>query len=423
MSRSALTVAVLAFAAYAADASAQGQTPAATPRATLGGDWDGIRTKMAEDGIAIRADYVSESFSVVQGGLRHGSAYAQQLRAGVDLDMARIAAWQGAKFHLTVNDRRGKGISSDVVGNRLPIQETYGGQYTRLSELSYEQDSRTGRVNLRLGYFAMGNDLGGIAAGCNFVNAAFCAHPLSMSGNSNWYNYPNARWGGALRIHAREDVTLRTGIFQVNPSLGEQANAFKPFAGHTRGMVLPIELEYTPGQQPDDRWLPGSYKLGYYHDTAEATATPGPGSVTGRDGYYLLASQTVWREKAGARGMSVIGAYTANPGTAAQITRWYMLGLVKTGTLAGRDNDTLGLGIVRARLNPRIQAARIEATPALDLGTSPSGETAIELSYGFQANRWLLLRPDVQYIQNPGAFSNRSIRNALALGLQIKMQL
>jgi porin len=61
----------------------------------------------------------------------------------------------------------------------------------------------------------MGNDLGGQAIGCQLVNAAFCAHPLSMSGNTGWYNYPNARWGAAVRYQLQPEMYLRTGVFRT----------------------------------------------------------------------------------------------------------------------------------------------------------------------------------------------------------------
>ena len=49
-----------------------------------------------------------------------------------------------------------------------------------------------------------------------------------------------------------------------------------------------------------------------------------------------------------------------------------------------------------------------------------NAEQLIELSYGYQATPWLNLRPDVQYIIEPGAFSGQDIDNALVLGLQVK---
>lgn len=389
--------------------------------ATLTGDWGGARTRYLDAGVNVRGDYVSETFANVSGGRARGSTYAQQLRLGADLDMARIAGWSGTTLHFTVNDRRGAGVSADYIGNRLPVQEVYGGPYTRLSEASIEQNLLAGRLNLRLGFFAMGNDLGGMILGCQLVNAAFCAHPLSMSGNSGWYNYPNARWGAAVRYRLRPGLLLRTGVYQDNPHLGDRDNAFRPFAAGTAGMMLPLELEYAPGSRPHDAALPGHYKLGVFYDTARAKRQGETGTVDGRYGIYLLADQTILRQERG-RGLAVFGQFTANPKASAQITRWYAAGLVKTGTFAGRDADTLALGVVQAQVNPRLrEAAAAAAADADGYVARPAGETVVELSYGVQPRRWLGVRADVQYVVDPGAFGYRATRNALALGTQLRI--
>lgn len=394
----------------------------AADESTLTGDWGGARTRYLDAGVNFRGDYVSETFANVSGGLKRGSTYAQQLRLGADVDMARLAGWSGATLHLTINDRRGAGVSADYIGNRLPVQEVHGGPYTRLSEASYEQNLLGDRLNLRLGFFAMGNDLGGMAIGCQLVNAAFCAHPLSLSGNSGWYNYPNARWGAAVRYKLGPELLFRTGLFQDNPRLGDRRNAFRPFAAGTAGMMLPLELEYAPGSAPHSEALPGHYKLGVFYDTADVKRQGETGTVSGRYGIYLLADQMILRDGPGGRGLSVFGQFTANPRASAQITRWVAAGLVKTGTFAGRDADTVALGLVHAQVNPRLR--EVAALSNLEDGgdaSLPAGESVVELSYGWQARRWLGVRADVQYVVQPGAFSYRSTRNALAIGTQLKI--
>jgi porin len=408
----------------AAAAAAAAATPPAGA-ATLSGDWGGARTRYAEAGVNFRGDYVSETFANVSGGRARGSTYAQQLRLGADFDMARIGGWSGAKLHFTINDRRGAGVSADYIGNRLPVQEVYGGPYTRLSEASYEQDLLAGRLNLRLGFFAMGNDLGGMILGCQLVNAAFCAHPLSLSGNSGWYNYPNARWGAAIRYQLAPALLLRTGLYQDNARLGDRQNAFRPFAAGTAGVMLPLELEYAPGSAAPGAALPGHYKLGVFYDTARAKRQGEAGTVGERYGVYLLADQSILRQDRG-RGLAVFGQFTANPRASAQITRWYAAGLVKTGTFSGRDADTLALGVVHAQVNPRLRESAAVAAAVADeaaggLASSPAGETVVELSYGLQPLRWLGVRADVQYVLDPGAFGYRSTRNALALGTQLRV--
>lgn len=130
-----------------------------------------------------------------------------------------------------------------------------------------------------------------------------------------------------------------------------------------------------------------------------------------------------WCAAAGAGGLSVFGQFAANPRASAPITRWFAAGLVKTGTFASRDADTIALGIIQARVNPRLRDLH-EASQAVPDGfvSLPAGETAIELSYGIQLRRWLSIRPDVQYILDPGTFAFRRTRNALAFGSQVKVQ-
>jgi porin len=280
----------------------------------------------------------------------------------------------------------------------------------------------------------MGNELGGMVLGCNLVNAAFCAHPLSLSGNSGWYNYPNARWGASVRARLRPELLLRTGVFQVNPRLGEETNAFRPFASGTTGFIAPLELEYAPGSGPNSTALPGHYKAGVYYDSSRAARQGSAGTVGQRYGVYLLADQMIVREGRGGRGLSVFGQLTAHPRASAQITRWYAAGVVKTGTFQQRDADTIALGVVHAQVNPNLRRARAGANAAADAAANadpggfadgyaslPSGETVLELSYGWQVRRWLGVRADLQYIADPGAFSYRSTRNAVALGLQVKI--
>lgn len=423
-SSEAVAAFVSQFVSPASSLSSSGPQGAPPPRATMTGDWGGLRSRIKDAGVTLRGDYVSESFAVVDGGQRRGTSYAQQVRLGADFDMGTIAGWQGTSLHVTLNDRRGVGTSSDFVGNRLPIQEDYGGLYTRLSEASVEQVLDGGRLDIRVGFFAMGNDLGGISLGCNFVNAAFCAHALSLSGDSGWYNYPNARWGGAVRYRLRPDITLRSGVYQVNPSLGDEANAFKPFAAGTTGALIPFEVEYDPGTKTGSRVLPGHYKLGAYYDTSRVAREAEAGTVKGRYGVYVLADQMIWREANPARGLSIFGEFTAQPAASSQITRWYGAGLLKTGTWAGRDADTVALGFIYAKLNPRLRAAHEPVSVNAPTGSQQLlfGEAVVEASYGIQLRPWLNIRPDVQYVINPGAFSYRHTPNALAVGTQVRSQ-
>jgi porin len=126
------------------------------------------------------------------------------------------------------------------------------------------------------------------------------------------------------------------------------------------------------------------------YDTASAKRQGEPGAVGERHGVYLLADQVIVRDGTTGRGLALLGQFTAHPEASAQITRWYAAGLVKTGTFAGRDTDTVALGVVHAQVNPRLRASAAAANPGIGGDAAlPAGETVLELNYGWQPLRWL----------------------------------
>lgn len=395
---------------------------------TLTGDWGGTRTSLDERGIRFRGDYVGEAMGVVDGGYgRTGARYAQQVRVGVDLDMGTLAGWSGGAFHVTLNDRRGNSTSADLVGNRFPIQEAYGGQYTRLTEASYDQTFNAGQSYFKLGYYAMGNQFGLHSLLTHFVNAAFCAHPLAMSGNSGWYNYPTARWGGEVAQQVSPALNVRTGWFQVNPNLGGniERNAFRPFVSGTTGSLFPLEVTWTPDKGGTH---PGVYKFGGYYDTSRVNQRGLDISpTTGRHGAYVLAEQRLTRETNDPqRGLTAFAQYMVSDTDTAQIRRWYALGGVYQG-IGSRAQDSIALGYVGADINRRLVDARRADLVGMGVpGDSPlyqlsQAEELFELSYSIQVTPWLMIRPDVQYIVNPGTFAYTRTDNAWALGVQTKV--
>ncbi|WP_028695486.1 carbohydrate porin [Pseudomonas cremoricolorata] len=391
-------------------------------RSTMTGDWGGLRHQLDENGIKFTGDYSGETAYNAHGGLHRSARYSQNLKLGARFDLSKIFALDnGGNVQLTINDRRGNSASEDLVGNRLPIQENFGGLYTRLTELSYERTLLTPALNVKLGYMAMGNDLGGLDSGilCNFMNAGFCGHPLNMSGGSGWTNYPNARLGVRVKYDLSPSWQLRVAAFNVDPeSNGNSSRAWHIGPKHTTGTVVPLELVYKlQGERS------GEYKLGYYYDSSDVKRIGSDKDVSGRSGHYLLADQAVWNDESSpGRSLHVFGQYSASSKAASPFTKWYGAGVVLYKPFQSRPRDTVALGYGRAVPNPRSRDVLEEA--AFDNGERFSAidnaERLIELSYGYQVTPWLSLRPDVQYIIEPGAFSGRDIANALVFGLQIK---
>ncbi|MNG01904.1 Porin B precursor [compost metagenome] len=182
--------------------------------------------------------------------------------------------------------------------------------------------------------------------------------------------------------------------------------------------MVPVELVYKLSGA-----LPGEYKLGYYYDSSDAKRIGSDKQVSGRDGHYLLVDQAVWTSSSSeGRSLHAFGQYSAASAAASPFSKWYGAGVVLYKPFEGRPRDTVALGYGRAVPNPRSRDVQQDAAAAAGVAypNLDSAEQLIELSYGYQATPWLTLRPDVQYIIEPGAFSGDNIDNALVLGLQVK---
>jgi porin len=426
---------------WAALAATADSAPAAEPASsqdpftgkTLTGDWGGRRSELHADGIDLRGSFIDEAMGVVHGGLDRGARNAYQTQVGVDLDMGKLTSfWGDGRFHLTVNDRRGLSTSNELGGNDyMPIQEIYSDQFTRLSELSYDQNFFDRKLNWKAGYYVFGNDFGINQIMTNFVNAALCAHPISLSTSAGWTNWPRARWATHVTWHPTEDTTLRAAMVLVNTGYNLERNRWRLDVQGTTGHLYPVEFEWAPriaGQYP------GHYKVGYYYDTSDTRMV---GDRAGdaalglpvrmadhREGGYAMFDQKVTRNAVDG-GLSLFLNYTAQSQQTAVIHRWASTGFVYQGLFASRPQDRLSFGYVRASVNRHLNAYQrllgdAGAVDDPDWALN-SAEQLYELAYGFQVRPWLSVRPDLQYVVKPGAFRHLDTANVLAAGVQVRV--
>ena len=384
-------------------------------RPTMTGDWNGGRTRLLDAGVLFHAFYDGNFADAMSGGHRTGNGYAQQLGFGVDLDTAKLFGLEGGTIHIGFNQRQGRSVSADFIGNRLAVQEVYGaGETLRVTELSYEQKIGT-LVDFKGGFFPMGNDFAATPLGCDFMNVGFCAHPQSLPASSGWSDYPTGKWGGDIKLTPTPALYIESGVFDVNPGYYAQENGLKMSTSQSTGALIPVELGYTANLDG----LTGHYKLGAYWDTSKVGDVITSSEIqSGRYGFYALADQYVMHfDNDPKRGLIVLGQVSYSDPSTALFQGTLVGALIAQGPFAARPADFANIGYVRAVLNGR-KLNHVEATTgATNLST---GEGVLEVGYGFQATPWLLIHPNVQYIMNPGTFSYKHVANAWAFGAQVK---
>ncbi|GLH37859.1 carbohydrate porin [Pseudomonas sp. HN2] len=432
---SAAAALVLAGNAMAADAFSSDSK-------WMTGDWGGERTKLIEQGIDIKADYVGEMGANLHGGYDDDKTgrYSDQFGLGVALDLQKLWGWDNTQAKIQLTNRNGYNISNDRVGDPRAgtlssSQEVYGrGHMVRLTQLWIQHQFFDNKLDVKAGYFGEGEDFNTFP--CDFQNLAFCGSQVGNWATNIWYNWPVSQAAIRVKYNINDELYAQIGAYNQNPSQLEHGNGFKLSGSGTKGTVLPIELVWSPKVNS----LPGEYRVGYYKSTADAddvredvngfdAATTGDEykSHSSKHGYWFVAQQQLTSHNGDAtRGLNIAANATFHDKDTNFIDNYQSVMFVYKGPFDARPKDDIGIGAARIHVNKDVKrnAELLNASNGVsdydNAAFSPIRETEYnyELNYGFHVTNWLTVRPNLQYITHPGGVDE--VDNALVAGLKIQ---
>lgn len=401
------------------------QTPAPEPVTRPG--W---RTHLKDKGVTLTFSYVSESAASISGGQDQGAAYTQQLLASAVVDTEKTFGLEGGKLIATIIHRKGEDLTATRIGNLFEVQELFGGgQDLRPAELSYEQQLNGGKTALKFGLYHTGDDFATLPSGCQFQNFAFCPRPTTLFYNSGFSGFPIPRWGLRARQEIARNLTVTVAAFEVNSIRAQTGNGWK-LAPRFDSFVLPVELGWKFGQQ--EGGLPGLIRVGGLVDTTDRADVRddvngnsyvlsglSPAMRQERWSAWIMGEKMIARFGAGDRGLALFGTMTLSDRHTARVPFFLSGGFVARGLWDNRPKDNFGLGLVYARVNPRISDRQRDQQSLGQSVDVQTWEASGEIFYGWQATRELLLRPNLQYIHRVGATSRHA--DAVVAGLTVKL--
>ena len=401
------------------------------------GDWGGERTKLIEQGIDIKAEYVGEVGANLHGGYNDDKTarYSDQFGLGVALDLQKLWGWDNTQAKIQLTNRNGQNISNDRVGDPRAgtlssSQEVYGrGHMVRLTQLWIQHQFLDGKLDVKAGYFGEGEDFNTFP--CEFQNLAFCGSQVGNWATNLWYNWPVSQAALRVKYNITPELYAQIGAYNQNPSQLEHGNGFKLSGSGTKGTVLPVELVWSP--KVND--LPGEYRVGYYKSTAPADDVKVNITTDGEDyrvrdskhGYWFVVQQQLTSHNGdAARGLHIAANATFHDKATNIVDNYQSLMFVYKGPFDARPKDDIGIGAARIHVNDDVKKsaelinASIGATDYSDPLYTPLRNTEYnyELNYGFHVTNWLTVRPNLQYITHPGGVDQ--VDNALVAGLKIQ---
>jgi porin len=415
-------------------------------RATLTGDWGGVRTRLVDAGVTLGLQEQSEVWGNMTGGLKRGFVYDGLTTSSVTLDLDKLFGWSGATFFVDAYQIHGRGPSANLIGNQQLVSNIEATRDTKLYMLWLEQKLLDGRLTIRIGQEGANDQMMITKYGALFLNSSFGFPGLPAADlPSGGPNYPMATPFVRVQFQATNNITLVGALFNGDPAppgpgdpqLRDKGGTAFRLNDHALSFG---EVWYSINQGDNATGLPGTYKLGAWYDSghfadqryatdglplADPASTGIPLEHSTGFAVYGIVDQMVW-QKPGAKdqGIGVFLQVMGAPAAFNQSNLFVEGGMNWMGPFQGLENDVFGLAVSYLGISPATRGYGNDIIFYTGSGTPyQSNETVIEATYLYQATPWLAVQPDLQVVVNPGAgipsaASSKPLKNAVITGVR-----
>ncbi|HEL3749583.1 TPA: carbohydrate porin [Stenotrophomonas maltophilia] len=388
--------------------------------------------------VSPKLSYTGEAAATLDGGKNSGTAYAGQLMFGADVNLEAAFGWQGATIKAYGINRHGTNLAASSTGNSTSVQEIYGGQGTRLANLTLEQKLLDDRLVLEAGRSVANIHFLGSELCQYFQGNSACGNPTYVFRTSNFTWWPVSSWMADATTWLTPDVYLRVGAYQVDPSQAEDGQHGLKWSTHqATGWIVPYTIGW---RSPASARLRARYELGGWQDNStyrdplrDINGMPAVLSGQdyanrhGRSGAFARFEQQVTGDGSD-RGLTVFGAVLK--GTSGQLIEDHFLqaGLVQKGTFASRPQDSIAFVVTQQKYSGiALENLRLARAAAGGSGTPHGSQVMMEVGYGIQLTPQLRIAPNLHYIVHPDQFNEparqRDLPDALIAGLRIDWSL
>ena len=421
--RAPARVAAVAGSAILLLAGAAGQAHAAegdslATRASLTGDWGGLRTDWALSGVEIGIAHYGDVFAVVEGGAEEETYYSGLLEVGIDFDLETLLGWPATRAFVLGIGTFGRD-PADGAGSIHAPSNLANIPTGKVLEAWLEREFMDGQLAVLGGLYGVDSEFDVKETAGVFMNGGFgTGLDLSETGLNGPCVYPTTCLGVRARYQPDEARYLQFAVLDGVAGDPDQPRGTQISLNSDDGLLVLGEAGFQRGAG-EGRFLRAAIGAWAYTTDFEELLppTPGgtPGQQSGTQGVYALLEGDLYREPGqtleGLSGFLRVGVAdeTVNP-----IGSYAGAGLVYTGLFPQRAEDLLGLGVSAAFNGDDFKDAQAQAGAPVE-----DAEVAVELTYWMPLLPWFSLQLNAQYISNPS--TDPALDDALLLGLRYQL--
>jgi porin len=349
----------------------------------------GARDRLAERGVEVDAALIVDASKNISGGASSAGTFRHLFDFSIGLDIGPLAGVEGGYFFADFQTQEGRDGSVET-GDLQAYSNIDADDFTALYEVWYQQTLFDGRVRIKVGKMDANADFAFVEHGGGFIHSSPGFSPTLFT----LPTYPDPAFGAVGFVGEAGGLYAGAGVFDGALQEGVPTGTRGPATlfGEPADLFFIGEAGYAWGGGQADL-LPGRITFGAWHHTGDFARFDG-GTQSRTTGAYLVVDQLLYRENPGAGDDQGLGLFLqagwADP-QLSLIEHHVGAGVQWVGLVPGRDRDTAGLMVSWAGL-----------TDAPGAGLTQEAETAVELFYDIRLGRHLSLKPDLQYIANPG---------------------
>ena len=399
-----------AAATPAEESPAPSERPFSLRSSTLTGDWNGRRPAFEDRGFRFNL-FLNDQYGAVLGGGRETNGAgrnAASIDALLSFDLDQLGVVKDAEALLHLQSNWGAGINPRTGALYQVNDDSDGSIGMHVAQFWYRHHFLKHRIALQVGYLDY-QTIVDRNAYANSEDKQFMHQTL----DNNPLVPLRIGMGANVTIKPTTWYTLILGIAdgQAAPYKGGISRAFHEEDWYTAYAEQGLHAKWSSERGP----LPGNYRLGAFYDPGPRATFPRSSrdrrTRAGDYGLYASFDQMLYRE--GAEDDQGLGAFLRfgyrNPENN-RLSRFWSGGLAYTGLIPGRDGDVLGAAFSLLRPSHQYRH-RVDA----EFGN----ETVYELYYAIQVAKWLVVTPDIQYVDNPGGTDTLS--HTLVAGLRVRV--
>ena len=178
----------------------------------------GLRAFLKPLGVEYSLTYIVDVLGNPTGGVRRGAIVEDRLNLRLNLDLEKIAGWEGATIHANAYFIHGTGLSRYYVDNLLTTSSIEALPASRLYVLWFDQKLFDGKLAIRAGQLAVDTEFFVSQTATLFMNTTF-GFPalgfLNLPGGGPIY--PLAAPAIRARYKPNDNLTFQAGVYDGDP--------------------------------------------------------------------------------------------------------------------------------------------------------------------------------------------------------------